>query len=402
MMSKALTLLAVASLASEAFAAAGHGHMHRHQKKSLVTEWETVTDWVTVTVTWDGSSSKVFVENTHTVIPVTVSNSTTTTSTTSTPSSTSTSTTISTTSTTPTSTSTTSTSIPTPTSTSISSAAPTVQVNVLASHSSSVAPPPTSTSAAPIASVSVSVGSGSSSSGSSGGPLRGLAYNDGSLLSLFTGSKAGWKYNWGQVDDSTAFSDLPFVPMLWGATPDHTSTWESNANAAIAAGSDCLVSFNEPDNAGQANMSPAAAAQAHIQYMNPFSSKARIGSPAITNSEQSGQGTNWLTEFISACDGQCALDFVVCHWYNPADAQEFVSHLADVHNASGGLPVWVTEFEPLGASDADISSFLTEVFSLLESSEYSFVERIAYFMVATDNLVGSTALSTYGEVYASG
>src|SRR5690606_32924921 len=122
------------------------------------------------------------------------------------------------------------------------------------------------------------VGSTSSTSSTTSGggwAKRGLAYNDPQLLRplLGDGSKATWTYNWGQQDDSG--TGLEFVPTLWGLKLDFAETWPANAQKAIDAGSKNLFSFNEPELAEQANMSPQLAAQKHIELMNPFSGKAR-------------------------------------------------------------------------------------------------------------------------------
>ncbi len=226
-------------------------------------------------------------------------------------------------------------------------------------------------------------------SGSTGGKKRGLAYNDPSLLPGFLGgnSKVSWMYNWGQSDDSGGLG-IEYVAMLWGTGSNHVNTWANNAEKALAAGSKHLLSFNEPDNAGQANMSPQDAAAGHIQYLNPYGDRARIGSPAITNSGNPGEGISWIKGFFSACGGQCKVDFVPIHWYSPADPQGFLQHLLDVY-AAVNLPIWITEFAPFG-SDDQINSFLQTVMTAMDTDpKYSFVERYSYFMVGQGSLISS-------------
>lgn len=394
-LSKNLAILAVAGLAGNALAlnAHRHGGQHLHAKKDYIeTEIEIVTDYVTVTE-WIGGAptSVVFVDTEHSTVNTT----------TPTPTPTPTPQSVYTPSTTPTPSPTTlsTSATPSPSSTSVLAAAIEDAVQVVTSSSSSATPyvAPTSSSAAASASSSAASSSTSTSTGN-----RGLAFNDADLLSGFlsSGTKCNWAYNWGQTSTMTA--DVPYVPMLWGATSDYTSTWTSNAEAAIASGSTALLSFNEPDNSAQSNLLPAAAAQAHIEYMNPFQGKASIGSPAITNSATAGEGIDWLTEFLSECNGECVIDFIACHWYNSADSDDFLSHLTAVHEAAPDYPIWVTEFAPLGASDDEISEFLTTVMDAMDSdSTYDFVDRYAYFMVEADSLVSSgTSLSSYGQVYA--
>jgi hypothetical protein len=194
--------------------------------------------------------------------------------------------------------------------------------------------------------------------------------------------------------------------MLWGTGQDHVPTWSSNAKAAIASGSGHLLSFNEPDNTGQANLDPATAASAHIQYMNPFAGQAQIGSPAITNSNIAVQSVDWLNGFMSACAGQCAIDFVACHWYGPPDPSNLLDFVQSVYNAVK-KPVWLTEFASISGSDDDINTFVQSVMKSLDSDPtYSFVQRYAYFMVGSQsqpnlNLLGTGSTpNVFGQSFA--
>lgn len=378
---KQLVALATALFAQESLAlnVNRHGHNHAHKGRALTTELDlvVVTDWTTVTVTVDGSE-------TTTSVPATTTSSLTTSSPVST---TPTSTVISTTSSIPTTSSTSTSSIAT------TSAATVEKANAIvdASVSLDVALTSTSTSAA--------AASTTASTSTSSSLKRGLAYNDGSLLELFlgTGTKCGWSYNWGFTADSSAPSSLEYVPMLW--SPSKASGWDEAAEAAITAGSEYFLSFNECDNSGQCNLDAASAATSHQEYMNTYSGRVKIGTPAITNSQTTGEGIEWLTAFLEACDGACDYDFCPFHWYNTADVDEFLSHASDVY-AACGKDVWVTEFAPTGTDD-EINTFLTDLMDQLDNNAtYSFVTRYAYFMVATSSLVDTTALSTYGETYA--
>jgi hypothetical protein len=218
-----------------------------------------------------------------------------------------------------------------------------------------------------------------------------------------TGSKVSWAYNWGQTNANMGVN-LEFVPMLWGAGSGHTNSWVANANKAIAAGSKNLLSFNEPDMSSQSNLSPAAAASAHIQWMNQFSSKARIGTPAITNSGGTNQGLDWLNQWIAACNGRCNFDFVVIHWYAYPSASSFLNYLLKVNAAVPNKPIWITEYAPSGTTDQTlITNFLQTVITQMDTnSTFSFVERHSYFMVTPGRLItsGGTTISDLGKVFA--
>lgn len=416
MYSKALVALAAASLVGQAIAAGRyhHGRHHVHEKRGLVTEVVTVTDWVTVTVTEGESQTstapKAFYS--HSRKPKTRSSSSTTSTTAYSPPApavavpTTIITQVKPTSTTPAADPNTSpaNNNPPPVVDAGAALPPTTQAAPPPPPPTSQAPPPPpppppSPSPTPPAD-SGNGGSSGGNAGNGGRAKRGLSYNKPELLQRFlnAGTKASWTYNWGQYDDSGV--DLEFCPMLWGLKLDFAQTWPANAQKAIDAGSRCLFSFNEPDLASQANMSPQLAATKHIELMNPFAGKALIGSPAITNSGDPNQGVGWLKQWFDACGGQCAVDFVNIHIYG-VDTKTFLDHVVKVHDMFQ-KPIWITEFG-FGGSEAEINSQLTTVMKEIEGNPtYSFVERYAYFMVEQGILVKGDSLSTYGNTFAYG
>ncbi|KAK8039199.1 hypothetical protein PG993_007610 [Apiospora rasikravindrae] len=261
---------------------------------------------------------------------------------------------------------------------------------------------------APIASqvssaVSSAVSQAAPASQSKGGK-RGLAYNDAKLVSNICSSsnKFSWAYNWGSHSDGLE-APVTYIPTLWGPQPEHSNGWSENAQKAISAGADYLMSFNECDNAGQCNMDPASAAAAHKSFMQPFVGKAKILAPSITSSESVGQGISWLKSFMQACGSDCPMDACNAHWYGPGGvdgAELFLKHLKAVNTACGKDKVWVTEF---AATSGDVDAFMSHALTELDTkSDYDFVEKYSYFYLAQGSLMqSSSALSTFGNIYAT-
>ncbi|KAL2066237.1 hypothetical protein VTL71DRAFT_2308 [Oculimacula yallundae] len=251
----------------------------------------------------------------------------------------------------------------------------------------SVPSPATTSSAAPIPTVAPPV----SSSGK-----RGLAYNAANLLSAFTSSSGvTWAYNWGSTTPSIP-SNFEYVPMLWGLRQSEIGNWDKSVATALAAGSTHLLAFNEPDLAAQANIGYVEAAAGYMKYMQPYASKAKLVSPAVTNGGGE-MGLTYLSNFISACSS-CTIDKVAIHWYNGGDAAAFKEYMAKAYKAGGNRPLWITEFEASG-SDAEQAAFLTEVMAWMDKTDY--IERYAYFGVFEGNLVDGTKLSALGNTYAT-
>lgn len=393
----------------------GQRHLHANEKKDLVYETTTTTTditWETVTVDGNGNivggvtkptgAVDVVATYSHTrgrpAVTTAAAPSVVTTTTSSTPAAVPTS-------------STSSTYVAQAPTTLVTSVAPSVAASdsTFVTPAAAIAEPVSSAAssyvASSIASSATPATSSPASSGGSSGSKRGAAYNEADLVSVLlgSGSKLSWAYNWGQTSDDLS-SELEFVPMLWGNKEKFFDTWATNAQAAIDAGSTCLLSFNEPDNAEQSNIDAATAASWHQEHMNPFSGKARIGAPSITNSNIAGESLDWFNSWVSACGGACDYDFVPVHWYNTieAGAEDLFDFVLKVSDASG-KPVWLTEFAPNvdNPSQDQISEFLTTVQDAFDNnSTFSFLERYSYFYVADGMLVSGGAATSSGNTFA--
>lgn len=271
-----------------------------------------------------------------------------------------------------------------------STPAPVTSATPVATTSAAPAPAPVTTTAAPV--VTTTAAPATPATGK-----RGVAYNTASFASMFTSSsKVDWAYNWGSGSGGLTGA-LEYVPLLWGTASMFTSGWSSNAQNAINSGSKYLMSFNEPDESSQSNLSPADAASAYMTYMQPFAGKAKLGSPAVTNGGGS-MGLAWLSSFMAACTS-CTIDFVPIHWYSN-NAADFINHVEAAY-AQTGKPIWITEFGLTGSTDAQVESFMTTVMAWMDSTDY--VHRYSYFMAAEGSLINSagTALSAIGSTYVS-
>lgn len=272
-------------------------------------------------------------------------------------------------------------------------AASSAPVATVAASSSVPAPVSAAPATSAKTSATATAAATASTSTSSVGGKRGIAYNSPSLAQLLIG-KSQWAYNWGSVNGGLA-SGVEFLPMLWGASSDKTSTWVEDATAGIAAGATALLGFNEPDHTEQANLSPQTAATAYKTYMTDnFAGKAKLISPAVTNGA-APMGLTWLSSFMSYCT-DCEIDAVAVHWYDVSTNTEyFKSHIEDAHTQSG-LPVYLTEF---GTTDGNDQAFLAAVLPWLDAQDY--VQKYAYFMASDGKLISGTSLSAAGDTYAA-
>jgi hypothetical protein len=146
-----------------------------------------------------------------------------------------------------------------------------------------------------------------------------------------------------------------------------------------------LLGFNEPDQAGQANLSVDEVIELWPQLE---STQLRLGSPAVA------WLNDWIREFMQkATQKKLKVDFIAIHYYRSPNNEnvldELEQYLTDVYEEFQ-LPIWLTEF---GAPDCytlgwcgqatplqqnEVDRYVVEVIEMLENHPY--VERYAWFV----------------------
>jgi RNA polymerase sigma factor (sigma-70 family) len=203
----------------------------------------------------------------------------------------------------------------------------------------------------------------------------------------FTGLKAaladvgaGWYYNWASTNDSMPGpGGVEFVPMI-RAKGDATDA--TVAKAKRESGGE-LLGFNEPDMAGQADMTveDALAAWPKLQATG-----LRLGSPSVAYGGDKAGG--WLDRFMTGAKRNgYRVDFITLHWYgsdfSAAAVDQFLGYVDAVHQRYH-KPIWVTEFglmnfsgSPRYPTAAQLVTFIRGTTKGMQSRSY--VERYAWF-----------------------
>jgi putative glycosyl hydrolase/ricin-type beta-trefoil lectin protein len=188
---------------------------------------------------------------------------------------------------------------------------------------------------------------------------------------------AKWYYNWGTNNDSMP-ADAEFVPMIW----DENGVTAANL-AKVKAEGRTLLGFNEPDLAGQAEMTVEQALDLWPQLQ---ATGMRLGSPAVAYGGNTPGG--WLDRFMTgARQRNLRVDFIAVHWYgsdfSSAATAQFMGYVKAVHDRYN-LPIWVTEYglmnfsgNPKFPNTQQITAFISESTRQLEATAY--VERYAWF-----------------------
>ena len=203
----------------------------------------------------------------------------------------------------------------------------------------------------------------------------------------FTGLKAaladvgaGWYYNWGSNNDSMPGpAGVEFVPMI-RARGDATDATIAKAKKESEGE---LLGFNEPDMAGQADMSveDALAAWPKLQATG-----LRLGSPSVAYGGDTPGG--WLDQFMTGAKQKgYRVDFITLHWYgsdfSAAAVDQFLGYVDAVHKRYH-QPIWVTEFGLMNFSGSPKYPTASQLVTFIKGTtkgmqSRSYVERYAWF-----------------------
>ncbi len=266
--------------------------------------------------------------------------------------------------------------------------APTTTTTSSSTTSTTVAPT-TTTTTSPSAAVTLA-------------PLRGAGLVDlppdcGDMQTL----GLSWYYDW-ESQTSCPNTGVPFVPMEWGDWCNGASTCPALPAGLAADGNRYLLTFNEPDNSSQSNMSVARAVQLWPELE---ATGLQLSSPAVTSGSS---GTAWLASFMAqARAAGLRVDFLALHWYGDcSNPQNLINYLSSMESTYG-LPEWLTEFSCINDSAAVNANFIQQVAPQLEALPY--LQRFAWFTNRpypggyqnTGLLDANGALTPVGQAYTA-
>jgi len=224
-------------------------------------------------------------------------------------------------------------------------------------------------------------------------------------LKLLKNDRTKFVYTWSPDEPEDAQSlGFTFVPQLWGYSQIGDFT-----NKVKAGFANHVLGMNEPNQAGQAQMSPQDGANLWMQYIQPLKNEGyQLITPATTSDPD---GMTWMHDFMAACHG-CTFDKVAIHWYDTT-FEKFQTYLELWHNTFN-LPIWVTEFACQnfnGGAQPDsgqIWEFYTQSIEWLDSTDW--VELYAPFgfmdgmsnVNPADSLFSGDGLSSLGWLVLNG
>lgn len=205
---------------------------------------------------------------------------------------------------------------------------------------------------------------------------------------------ATWAYDW-QADFPSLPTGVQYVPMVWTYNSQSLSTMTNMIFAYKSEGAEEVLAFNEPDNAGQANLNVSNALVGY-SYMYQAGTLPVISPAAADDSD------SWMESFMSeAASNGYDIPIVAVHDYG-TNAIDFLTYIDTIYSLYG-KPLWITEFadtdEPyinwastnftsVGVNDC--VAFINKVLPALEVRPY--VVRYSWYCPAT----GSSSPSSQG------
>lgn len=205
--------------------------------------------------------------------------------------------------------------------------------------------------------------------------------------STVTALASEWYYGWSI--DKNSFTNQQYVPMTWG----RNAATDANVFTLINRKDiDHLLSFNEPDNTAQANISVDTAL---ARYRVMLRTGLRLGSPACKEENTFGAGGKWLSTFMAQAQTlRMRVDHIAIHWYdwgNPTASQatdsltaerifqRFQTFIQNTRAAYPDKPIWITEYN----ANVNRPNITIQKYFMKLSSEWlntlPYIERYSFF-----------------------
>lgn len=198
-----------------------------------------------------------------------------------------------------------------------------------------------------------------------------------------SGALAAWAgasrvYTWSAWPPSDPLpAGMEWYPQFWG--PAKEGEFAANVASGLIKPGMTILGYNEPDQAGQANLGIQDGINSYLAQITPYASKGfRLATPGCTSDDN---GLNWIRGFINGCAGRCGFSVLQTHYYG-TDPYKFIAYIEQLHNEFG-LPIIVSEYaaETFGngaeLDQAGVDNYVAVTQNWLKSQSY--VESYFYF-----------------------
>ncbi|CAL1711918.1 unnamed protein product [Somion occarium] len=172
------------------------------------------------------------------------------------------------------------------------------------------------------------------------GPKVGLAWANGNNIPLtnFLTPHVGAIHTWSpHCPDGS--NSIQCYQMLWGADSGRITDFNNTVKPA-GGNKNVILGFNEPNEAGQSNLSPQVACIFWHSIIEPRAKEGyTLVSPATSNAPG---GIQWMQQFFQCCS-DCTVNAMAVHWFGTS-VSSFESWVSQWHVVFNNRDVLVTEY----------------------------------------------------------
>lgn len=182
-----------------------------------------------------------------------------------------------------------------------------------------------------------------------------------------------WGYDWARNDKDGLAEHKFYAPMQhregWpnlGTLHKKRHDWNNDHKMNV------LLGFNEPDRPDQANMGVNKAVELWPRLMD-------LDIPLVSPACSLGGEWSWLNSWnnqISNKGYRC--EYAGAHWYSGPSSTNLLNYIDTVQSATGGKPVWLTEFSVVDWSNGNGD--------WSEETNYNFILEFLWRAEAKNNL----------------
>jgi len=199
-------------------------------------------------------------------------------------------------------------------------------------------------------------------------------------------------YTWSAYPPSDPLpGGMEWYPQYWG--PSKQGDFEAQVARGIIKPGMTILGYNEPDQAGQANLGIQDGINSYLAQITPYADQGyRLATPGCTSDDN---GFNWIKGFVDGCAGRCKFSVLQTHYYG-TDADKFIAYIQNLYDTFG-LPIIVSEYsaETFGngpeLSKDEVHAYVAKTQNWLKAQ--SFVESYFYFGPITSGQMGGVNLN---------
>lgn len=206
-----------------------------------------------------------------------------------------------------------------------------------------------------------------------------------------------WYHHWQNAPVPQMPNDVQYIPMYWG--PKYNHLWAQRKKHFKKNKPQFVLTFNEPDVKGQADMTTSHAASVWMKEIEPLRKRGiKVSSPQIV------YNTKWMDGFLKKIRARGSdVDFMAVHYYGSWKDQKRLESWIKTIRKKYHKSIWLTEYGVTASSKgsaAQIRHFKASVTNWMDKRSY--VKRVAWLGCFAVNNPPDSFASRKNAMFSSG